>query len=326
MLFFNKFGFSNLATEFFTYNGVPIVVKIFSTNSEIVKKLPKEIFETLTNHIYNYSYENGSYISQITKKGYRRAVMINDDLRLMLGKIMYYHYLTKSISPTIGYIIDIWGFEKNSFYVPTPSEISNALKISSPRNLIFSNDFIILKNKQTKFYLVPFAIGLGLDKVKVILRKNGISNAFVSVGNSFSLALGSKENYGWTVGIMNPQNRLENEIFVTINISNLGIYTADISENAFVEGFKNYHSIINPRDGYPPQHNLLSVSVVDDSLLDATVLARSLFVMGKDAGMLFAEKNRIKALFITLEDGKTRVYKTSHWMKIFDRETTKKAK
>ncbi|MCS7299556.1 MAG: FAD:protein FMN transferase [Spirochaetia bacterium] len=329
VLIFILYSFKNLfsnaiQSELYTYKNIPIVVKLSTTNRDQFLELSKETFDIITNEIYNYSYDTGSYLSRITESAYKKPTTINNDLKRLLGKILYYNSLTRSISPTIGYLIDIWGFEKNEFYVPSPSELSNALKISSTRNLVISDSSIIIRNKKTKLYLSPFASGIALTKVKELLKKNRITNGFISIGNNISLCLGSKDQQGWSVGIMNPQNRVENEVLMTVNVSNLMLYTADVSENAFVSGFKSYHSIIDPRTGYPADNGTISVSVASEDPVEAIILARMFLVMGKSGGMLFAEKFKIKAIFITVENGKRGIYKSSSWVKTFDRDLTKK--
>lgn len=317
---------NTIQSELYTYKNIPIVVKLFTTNRDQFLELSKKVFDIITNEMYNYSYEVNSYLSRITESAYKKPTPINNDLKRLLGRILYYNSLTRSVSPTIGYLIDIWGFEKNAFYVPTPSELSNALRISSTRNLVISDSSIMIRNKKTKLHLSPFASGVALTKVKELLKKHGITNGFVSIGNNISLCLGSKDQQGWSVGIMNPQNRVENGVLITVNISNLTIYTADVSENAFVSGFKSYHSVIDPRTGYPTDNGTISVSVASDDPVEAIILARMFLVMGKSGGMLFAEKFKIRSVFITVEDGKTSIYKSSSWVKTFDRDLTKKQK
>lgn len=324
ILIFSANGFPQVLTEFYQFGNFQIIVKLDIHNPEKGKEISEKVFCLITNEIFNYSYEEGSYLKNLTERAYKRFVPITEDLRTILGRILYYHSLTRSISPMLGYLVDLWGFEKRRFYVPSHLEISNALKISSLKNIVISDGKIMLKNKQTKFYLVPFSIGVALTKVRSFLKNHNVSSAFVSVGNNFSLCIGSKEREGWLIGVSNPRSRERNETIFTINVSNSSVCTTDVAENSFVEGFKTYHSVLDPKTGYPADTGTLSVTVVHDDPLEAVILSRLLLVLGKDAGILFAEKRKIKASFITLEDNRTRIYKTSTWIKSFDKDTTKK--
>lgn len=324
MIALAKTSFAQIFSEYITQKDISVIIKVETTNQESAKKISSEIFSIITNEVFNYSYQDGSYLSEITKQAYKRYVRVNNEFHNMLSRIVFYQNRTRAISPTLGYLIDIWGFEKGILYIPTPQEISNALKISSPRNLLILSNSIALRDKRTKFYLKPFAIGLALNKIKEYLKEYKITNAFVSVNNSFSLCLGNKDGTGWSIGILNPVNRIENETLLTINLSNTSIYTASITENSFIEGFKIYHSILDPKTGYPADNGVSSVSVVHEDPLEAVILARVILVLGKDAGMKFAEERKLKALITTFERNRTQIYKTSQWIKTFDRDTTKK--
>ena len=63
---------------------------------------------------------------------------------------------------------------------------------------------------------------------------------------------------------------------------------------------KYYSHILNPLDGYPINHNTVSVSVIADNCLIADAYATGLLVMGKEKGLDFVNKNNsIEAIFIS---------------------------
>ncbi|MGC8964235.1 MAG: FAD:protein FMN transferase [Brevinematia bacterium] len=314
-------SFSQVYQKFYTYESMPIIIK-FTTNVD--ESFYNQIYSIVTNEIFNYSYRKGSYIYEITKSCYKKYVSINDDLDYMLGRLIYYNVLSKNaISPTVGYIIDLWGFESKNFYVPSLSEISNALRISSIKNLVVSGKKIALKNKETKFYLKPYAISLAMEKIKRLLLKNKVTNAFISVAN-YSLTMGEKEKEPWMVGIPNPL-RL-GEFYVNLEVKDSFVYTVDITENQFNDNFRTYHSIIDPRTGYPANNGVISVSVVGKDSLELVILARIIFVLGKDAGLKFAQKHSIPALILYSTGDKITEYKTIDWIKMFSKDTSEKIK
>lgn len=326
LIVFTKPTYAQIFSEYISQKDISVIIKIETTNQQYAKKISSDIFTIITNEYFKYSYTEDSYISEITKQAYKKFVRIDNEFHNMLSRIIFYQNRTRAISPILGYLIDIWGFEKGVLYIPTKEEISNALRISSPRNLLISSNSIALRDKRTKFYLKPFALGLAITKAENYLKDNKITNAFISINNNLSLCIGNKDGFGWSIGILNPINRIENETLLTINLSNTSIYTASITENAFIEGFKTYHSIIDPKTGYPPDNNVSSVSVIHKDPLEAIILARIILVLGKDAGMKFAEERKLTALITTSERNRTQIYKTSQWIKTFDKDTTKKDK
>ena len=68
--------------------------------------------------------------------------------------------------------------------------------------------------------------------------------------------------------------------------------------NFFEEGGKRYSHTIDPRTGYPIQHNLVSVSVILPECADADAWATAMMVLGPEEGMAVAEANHIPIYMI----------------------------
>lgn len=66
----------------------------------------------------------------------------------------------------------------------------------------------------------------------------------------------------------------------------------------FEESGVRYSHIVDPRTGYPVQHALTSVAVVDQICTRADAWATALLVAGPAAGLCLAEKEGLAALFI----------------------------
>ena len=69
-----------------------------------------------------------------------------------------------------------------------------------------------------------------------------------------------------------------------------------------------YSHIIDPRTGKPIQHNLVSVTVLADTAMDADAYATALTVMGPERALEFAEQKGLAVLLITRENGDYKEY------------------
>ena len=69
--------------------------------------------------------------------------------------------------------------------------------------------------------------------------------------------------------------------------------------NYFESGGKRYSHTIDPRTASPIEHNLASVSVVDDSCMASDAWATALNVLGPTAAMALAEKEDLNVFLIT---------------------------
>jgi len=104
----------------------------------------------------------------------------------------------------------------------------------------------------------------------------------------------------WLIAIEKPVSGLR-AIQRTVSIGNNAIASSGDYRNYYEEDGIRYSHLINPKTAYPIQHNLLSVSVVAHTCIEADGLATALIVMGAERGIALAEENGIAALFITKE-------------------------
>lgn len=97
------------------------------------------------------------------------------------------------------------------------------------------------------------------------------------------------------VTIADPENREHAVVAFTIRDASLS--TSSGSEKTFAIDGRRFSHIVDPRSGeaLPPRG---SVSVIDDSALDADILSTALYVMGEDEGLRWADAHRVAAVFI----------------------------
>lgn len=162
---------------------------------------------------------------------------------------------------------------------------------------------VYFKNKKTKIDLGGIATGFAIDKINERYRQLHIENYLIDVGGDV-YAHGVNENeVSWQVGVRNPISR--NKIVKKFSINNLAVTT---SGNYIKE------HIIDPKSGELADGDLLSVSVVAPTCIDADVLATAFFVMGmpRAKALILRFRNDIKALFIVSKQGKPEVI-TYNW-------------
>ena len=111
--------------------------------------------------------------------------------------------------PGIGRLIRLWGFQADQFAVAPPSaQAVNALENqhASLNDLDISpSGRIRSSNPGVALDLGGYAKGWSLDEAAVILKRLGVKNALIDVGGNL-LALGSKGDEPWRVGVQNPRH------------------------------------------------------------------------------------------------------------------------
>jgi len=76
------------------------------------------------------------------------------------------------------------------------------------------------------------------------------------------------------------------------------LVTSGPYERYFEEDGKIYHHILDTESGYPVDNELMSVTIIADSSIDADALSTAVFAMGLKRGMSFVEKlDNVDAIF-----------------------------
>ena len=95
----------------------------------------------------------------------------------------------------------------------------------------------------------------------------------------------------------------------TVEVKDKTLVTSGPYERYFEEDGKIYHHILDTESGYPVDNELMSVTIIADSSIDADALSTAVFAMGLKRGMSFVEKlDNVDAIFITKD---YKVYVTS---------------
>ncbi len=126
---------------------------------------------------------------------------------------------------------------------------------------------------------------LAIDEAGKELHKN-ISSWMINAGGDV-LTQGLYENRKWRVGIQDP--RSQEKILGVVEISNAAIATSGTYVvNKEIHG-KTWHHEINPKTGKPTV-NILSISVIASSALQADIVSTVAFLHDADAEMYLRKR------------------------------------
>ncbi|WP_207905777.1 FAD:protein FMN transferase [Aestuariirhabdus litorea] len=214
------------------------------------------------------------------------------------------HYLSRISSGaydvTVGPLVNLWGFgpDKRPTKEPSESEIEQARARIGYQYLEVGSDGVTLTKQRELFVdLSSIAKGYGVDRVAAEIEALGIQNYLVEVGGEVRMKGTKPGKVSWRIGVEKPSMG-EREATLVISADNKGIATSGDYRNYFEVDGKRYSHTIDPRSGYPIDHKLVSVTVVDDSTALADGLATMFMALGPIEGMEVALREKISALFI----------------------------
>lgn len=184
-----------------------------------------------------------------------------------------------ALDPTIYPVLAAWGFTTEEKHVPSEEELSRLLELVDYRAVSVRENTIMLGDGMM-LDLGAVAKGAASDEAADILRKNGVKSALLDLGGSI-MTIGRKpDGKDWRIAVKDPMG--DGSIGV-LELSDLAAVTSGMYERYFIdEDGTLYGHIIDPKNGYPVNNELLSATIVspDGRLCDA--LSTAVFVMGTE--------------------------------------------
>lgn len=207
--------------------------------------------------------------------------------------------------PTISPIVAAWGFSNKTGDSITPSLIDSLKQLVDYRKVKVENGKIIKENPAMQLDFNAVAQGYTSDMIANFLESRGIKNYLVDTGGEI-MAHGSKPNgQPWIVGIEKPAESWDAEQVVQARIAlrDKGLVTSGSTRKYVERNGKRYSHCIDPKTGYPVEHNVLSVTVLADNSVWADALASICMVMGLEKSLpLIQSLDGVEAYYIFEND------------------------
>ncbi len=240
-------------------------------------------------------YRPNSDIARLNHAAGQGPVQVADETIEVLARAVELSVLTcGAFDVTAGPLVDAWGFTKRRGQKPSAAAIAAALEIVGYQKLRIDVDAKSVELLQTGMTVNLGAIGKGfaLDRIADLLRSGGASDFLVHGGNSSVLAAGDDvpgSDSGWKVAIEHP--RIPRQRVGGLVLKNQSLGTSGSGKQFFHHQGKRLGHVIDPRTGWPAGE-MLSLTVVCASAVDADALATGLFVMGMEDAVARSESWR----------------------------------
>ncbi|SDZ28157.1 thiamine biosynthesis lipoprotein [Proteiniborus ethanoligenes] len=301
---------ANLITEKSGFMlGTLVKIKLFEPQ-------PEELFEEAFNIIEDIENKMSinikeSEVMEINKNAGKAYVKVSPETYFVIKKGKYYSEISNGkFDISIGPLVKLWGIGQEGATVPPQKEIDEAISMIGYKDILLneSEQSVMLANEGMIIDLGAIAKGYTADVLAEFLRSKNINSGIIDLGGNV-LALGAKDGkYPWSIGVQNPFDQRNKSIGV-LKVIDKTIVASGVYERYFFESGKRYHHILDPFTGYPVENELMSVTIVADTSIDADGLSTTVFALGIENGMKLIEGlNGIDAIFVDLDKN---VYVTS---------------
>lgn len=285
-------------------------------------KITYQSDENLKNEIEAELEKVNQSLSPFSKESVITHINQNTDLTAD-SLFTYVFQLAKQISEethgafdiTVAPLVNAWGFGfKNATQI-------DSLTIDSIRQFVgiekvrMENGKVIKDDPRLMLDCSAIAKGFGVDCVARLFDRKGIKNYMIDIGGELVMKGENAQMNTWRIGINKPIDdslAVNQELQTILEISNAGMATSGNYRNFYYKDGKKYAHTIDPRTGYPVQHNILSSTVVAKDCATADAYATSFMVLGLDSAKAVCNAHpELDAYFIYSKDnGETGVYFT----------------
>lgn len=261
-------------------------------------------------------------LSPFNKQSVITRVNNNEDLEVD-SLFAHVFLLAKEISTethgafdiTVAPLVNAWGFGfKNAINV-TDTTIDSLRQFVGTDKIDLIDGKIVKKDPRTILDCSAIAKGFGVDCVARLLDSKGIKNYMIDIGGELVMKGQNPKMETWRIGINKPIDdslSVNQELQTVLEITDAGLATSGNYRNFYYKDGKKYAHTIDPRTGYPIQHNILSSTVVAKDCATADAYATSFMVLGLDSARIICNAHpELDAYFIySKEDGTTGIYFT----------------
>ncbi len=266
----------------------------------IIKKDVTRLEEDLSH------FNEKSEVSHINKWAASRPVPVSETIFDLIKICRKYHSITRGLFDiTQKPLVDFWS-NKTADYSAN-GEVEKLISTTGMNNVVLNemDHTVSFKHKKLKIDFSGIGKGYTLEWVKKLLRRFSVKNAFVSLGESTILALGTHpEGDHWKISMKdycNPERNLH-----TFLVRD-GVLST--TSNFYSDNYGKLHTrpVVDPKTGYPVS-GLKSVSVCSGSALLVEVLSNA-FLSSSDSYIKYVVENveRIDAIKTDYESGKAEV-------------------
>ena len=204
-------------------------------------------------------------------------------------------------NPAVGPLVDLWGIGTDNARIPGIGEIEAVLPLLDWRDISLDNKKVTIRSGMS-LDLGGIAKGYAADRIEEILRKEGTKRAIINFGGNVLVMGGKPDGSLWKIGLQNPLTERGDYLGI-LSLKAMSMVTSGNYERYFIENGVRYHHILDSETGYPVDNSLAAVTIVTEKSADADGLSTSLYSMGLEEGMAFAESHDyFEAIFITKDN------------------------
>lgn len=183
---------------------------------------------------------------------------------------------------TVAPLVNVWGFGFKSGTPPTKAVIDSLRHLTGYEKVKLIGSKVRKQDPRIMLDCSAIAKGYGSDVVAQYLRSRDVENFMIEIGGEIVVQGNSDKRLPWKIGVTKPTDdstQVNNELQTVLNVSNTAMATSGNYRRFYYKNGKKYAHTIDPKTGYPVQHNILSATVLANTCAKADAYATSFMVL-----------------------------------------------
>ncbi len=204
--------------------------------------------------------------------------------------------------PTIGPVVELWGFGRSEGCVPDDSTVASVLRCVGMDGCAVSGGVVVKKAPETRFDFSSVAKGYGVDCIADMLERNGVDNYMVEIGGEIAARGVNPSGRQWHIQIDSPSGGMSHERLVVLPVGpdRSAVASSGNYRNIRVDSLgRSYGHTLSPLTGYPAETSVLAVTMLHQSCAFADALATAAMASGcADSALAIAVRAGARALVV----------------------------
>jgi thiamine biosynthesis lipoprotein len=252
------------------------------------------------------TYSKESELARFSASADTDWMTVSAELAVVVAEAQRVAALTEgAFDVTVSPLVELWGFGSAGATDEVPGKTAIAAvrsRVGYQQLAVTTQPPALRKNSAgLTVDLSAIAKGYAVDQVAALLAARGLRNYLVEIGGELKAAGSNSRGESWNIAVEQPTPGAR-RVQRAFHVADLAVATSGDYRNFFERDGRRYSHTIDPRTGYPVNHELASVTVLNPSAMAADAYATGLLVLGDQDGYDFALTHDLAALFV-VRDG-----------------------
>lgn len=281
--------------------GTTYAVTLVDVEERRVKALEREVAKKLVeiNQIFS-TYIPDSELNRLNDQPPGEPLEVSTELfQVLRMSADIFRKSAGAFDPTVMPLVNMWGFgpADRRGEAPAPEAVTQVLDLIGFDALILDETSrTATRTRDITIDLSAIAKGYGVDLLAELLESHGLENYMIEIGGE--LRVRGQNAYGgdWRIAIEDASGA--SVAATIIALTDRGIATSGDYRNYFELDGKRFSHTIDPRSGYPIDHDLAAVTVIAANAALADSWATAFSVIGAEKALIVADREDIAVLLL----------------------------